>query len=45
MLLPLLLLLAAPAPSPAARTAARSDDPPVKVWLDQNNYSAVTRRM
>src|SRR2546425_2577349 len=38
MLLPLLLLLAAPAPSPAARTAARSDDPPVKVWLDQNNY-------
>ena len=38
MLLPLLLLLAAPAPSPAARTAARSDDPPVKVWLDQINY-------
>src|SRR5712691_152856 len=38
MLLPLLLLLAAPGPSPAARTAARSDDPPVKVWLDQDNY-------
>src|SRR5437870_8589044 len=38
MLLPLLLLLAAPIPSPAARTAAHSDDPPVKVWLDQNNY-------
>src|SRR5881296_948252 len=38
MLLPLLLLLAAPAPSPAARTAVRSDDPPVKVWLDQDNY-------
>src|SRR5216683_1454468 len=38
MLLPLLLLLAAPGPSPAARTAARSDDPPVKVWLDHDNY-------
>src|SRR5713101_4559242 len=38
MLLPLLLLLAAPAPSPAARTAVRRDDPPVKVWLDQDNY-------
>src|SRR6266853_3426877 len=38
MLLPLLLLLAAPAPSPAVRTAVRSDDPPVKVWLDQDNY-------
>src|SRR2546425_6732442 len=38
MLLPLLLLLAAPAPSPAAGTAVRSDDPPVKVWLDQDNY-------
>src|SRR5213594_2943790 len=38
MLLPLLLLLAAPAESPAAATALRSDDPPVKVWLDQDNY-------
>ncbi len=38
MLLPLLLLLAAPAPSPAAGTAVRSGDPPVKVWLDQDNY-------
>src|SRR2546428_2627697 len=38
MLLPLLLLLAAPAESPAAATAVRSDDPPVKVWLDQENY-------
>src|SRR5712691_7083355 len=38
MLLPLLVLLAAPAPSPAAATAVRSDDPPVKVWLDQGNY-------
>src|SRR3989442_8548063 len=38
MLLPLLLLLAAPAPSHAAATAVHSDDPPVKVWLDQGNY-------
>src|SRR5712692_7086524 len=38
MLLPLLLLLAPPAPSPAAGTAVRGDDPPVKVWLDQDNY-------
>src|SRR5712692_2141684 len=38
MLLPLLPLLAAPAESPAAATALRSDDPPVKVWLDQANY-------
>src|SRR5713101_3539373 len=38
MLLPLLLLLAAPAESPAAATAVRNDDPPVKVWLDQENY-------
>lgn len=38
MLLPLLLFLAAPAPSPAAATAVRGDDPPVKVWLDQDNY-------
>ncbi len=39
MLLPLLLLLAAPATSPAAATAVRSDDPPVKVWLDRGTYS------
>ncbi|HYS20607.1 MAG TPA: DUF4384 domain-containing protein [Gemmatimonadales bacterium] len=38
LLLPLLLSLAAPAPSAAAPTAPRSDDPPVKVWLDQGNY-------
>src|SRR5512137_2469999 len=38
MLLPLLLLLAAPAPSHAAATAVRRDDPPVKVWLDHDNY-------
>src|SRR5712692_2245934 len=38
MFLPLLLLLAAPAPSPAAGTAVRRDDPPVKIWLDQDNY-------
>src|SRR5713101_1641471 len=38
MLLPLLLLFAAPATSPAAATAVRGDDPPVKVWLDQDNY-------
>ena len=38
MVLLLLLSLAAPAPSGAAGTAVRSDDPPVKVWLDQDNY-------
>jgi hypothetical protein len=38
MVFPLLLLLASPAPSPAAATAVRRDDPPVKVWLDQGNY-------
>lgn len=38
MVLLLLILLAAPAPSDAAATAVRSDDPPVKVWLDQGNY-------
>jgi len=34
----LLLSLAARAPSGAAGTAMRRDDPPVKVWLDQDNY-------
>src|SRR5216684_9420365 len=38
VLLLLLLSLAAPAPFAAAPTAPRSDDPPVKVWLDQGNY-------
>ena len=38
MVLLLLLSLAAPAPSGAAGTAVRSNDPPVKVWLDQDNY-------
>jgi hypothetical protein len=38
MLVPLLLFLVAPAPSPAAATALPRDDPPVKVWLDQGNY-------
>ncbi len=38
MVLPLLLSLAAPAPSGAAATAVRRDDPPVKVWLDQGKY-------
>jgi hypothetical protein len=38
MMLVLLLSLAAPAPSGAAATAVRSDDPPVKVWLNQDNY-------
>src|SRR6266849_4773322 len=38
MVLLLLLSLAAPAPSGAAAIAMRSDDPPVKVWLDQGNY-------
>src|SRR5712691_4801333 len=38
MVFPLLLLLASPAPSPAAATAVRRDDPPVQVWLDQGNY-------
>jgi hypothetical protein len=38
MVLVLLLSLAAPAPSGAAATAVRRDDPPVKVWLDQANY-------
>lgn len=38
MFLPLLLLLPAPATSPAAATAVRRDDPPVKVWLDHDNY-------
>jgi len=37
MVFPLLLLLASPAPSPAAATAVRRDDPPVQVWLDQGN--------
>ena len=37
MVLLLLLSLAAPDPS-AATTAVRSDDPPVRVWLDQGNY-------
>src|SRR5216684_274463 len=43
MLLPLLLLLAAPAPSPAAGTAVRSGDPPVKVWLGEDGYLVVLR--
>src|SRR5216684_8415879 len=38
VLLLLLLSLAAPAPFAAAPTAPRSDDPPVRVWLDQGNY-------
>jgi len=38
MMLVVLLSLAAPAPSGAAATAVRSDDPPVKVWLNQDNY-------
>lgn len=38
MLVPLSLLLAAPAPSHGAATAVRRDDPPVKVWLDHDNY-------
>ncbi len=39
MVFPLLLLsLAAPAPSDRTATAVRSDDPPVKVWLDQATY-------
>jgi len=39
MFLLLLLSLAVSAPSGAAATAVRSDDPPVKVWLDQGSYS------
>ncbi|HYL20706.1 MAG TPA: DUF4384 domain-containing protein [Gemmatimonadales bacterium] len=38
MVLVLLLSLAAPAPSGAAATTVRRDDPPVKVWLDQSSY-------
>src|SRR5260370_10617588 len=38
MVLPLLLSLVAPAPSDAAATAVRRDDPPVKAWLNQGNY-------
>src|SRR2546426_7232610 len=38
MMLVVWLPRAAPAPSGAAATAVRSDDPPVKVWLNQDNY-------
>src|SRR5213593_2554372 len=32
------LLGSAPSPADAAPAAARSDDPPIKVWLNQDNY-------
>jgi len=38
MVLALMVSLVTAAPSGAAATALRSDDPPVKVWLNQDNY-------
>src|SRR3989442_3330382 len=38
MVLALMVSLVTAAPSGAAATALRSDDPPVKGWLNQDNY-------
>jgi len=38
MILALMLSLAVAAPSKAAGAALRSDDPPIKVWLNQDSY-------
>src|SRR2546427_12874703 len=38
MVLALMVSLVTAAPTGAAATGLRSDDPPVKVWLNQDNY-------
>src|SRR5712691_701943 len=40
MMLALIVSLVGSAPSGAALTAVRSDDPPVKVWLNHDSYFA-----